>query len=55
LKQGNAADIIGIVLALAGSLWLSAALNVPFVFNGGIVLVAKEDHPGDRRHARPEN
>jgi putative ABC transport system permease protein len=32
--------LIGIALALAGSLWLSALLNVPFVFNGGIVLVA---------------
>jgi putative ABC transport system permease protein len=32
--------LIGIALALAGSLWLSAVLNVPFVFNGGIVLVA---------------
>ncbi|MCX5818807.1 MAG: ABC transporter permease [Deltaproteobacteria bacterium] len=32
--------LIGIVLALGGSLWLSAVLQVPFVFNGGIVLVA---------------
>ena len=32
--------LIGIVLALAGSLWLSAMLHVPFVFNGGIVLIA---------------
>ncbi len=32
--------LIGIALALAGSLWLSAVLNVPFVFNGGIVLIA---------------
>jgi putative ABC transport system permease protein len=32
--------IIGIVLALGGSLWLSVALQVPFVFNGGIVLIA---------------
>jgi putative ABC transport system permease protein len=32
--------LIGIALALGGSLWLSAVLNVPFVFNGGIVLVA---------------
>ena len=32
--------LIGIVLALGGSLWLSAVLNVPFVFNGGIVLIA---------------
>ena len=32
--------LIGIVLALAGSVWLSGFLKVPFVFNGGIVLVA---------------
>jgi putative ABC transport system permease protein len=32
--------LIGIVLALGGSLWLSAVLKVPFVFNGGIVLIA---------------
>jgi len=32
--------LIGIVLALAGSVWLSGILKVPFVFNGGIVLVA---------------
>jgi len=32
--------LIGIVLALAGSVWLAAVLHVPFVFNGGIVLVA---------------
>jgi len=32
--------LIGIVLALAGSVWLSAVFHVPFVFNGGIVLVA---------------
>lgn len=32
--------LIGIALALGGSLWLSAVLNVPFVFNGGIVLFA---------------
>ena len=32
--------LIGIALALGGSLWLSVALQVPFVFNGGIVLVA---------------
>jgi putative ABC transport system permease protein len=31
---------IGIVLALAGSVWLSGALKVPFVFNSGIVLLA---------------
>jgi putative ABC transport system permease protein len=32
--------LIGIALALAGSLWLAAVLNVPLVFTGGIVLVA---------------
>jgi putative ABC transport system permease protein len=32
--------LIGIVLALAGSVWLSGFLKVPFVFNGGIVLIA---------------
>ncbi len=32
--------LIGIALALAGSAWLSGVLKVPFVFNGGIVLVA---------------
>ncbi len=32
--------LIGIVLALAGSVWLSGLLKVPFVFNGGIVLIA---------------
>jgi putative ABC transport system permease protein len=32
--------LIGIVLALAGSIWLASVLRVPFVFNGGIVLVA---------------
>jgi len=32
--------LIGIVLALAGSVWLASVLLVPFVFNGGIVLVA---------------
>jgi putative ABC transport system permease protein len=32
--------LIGIVLALAGSVWLSGMLKVPFVFNGGIVLIA---------------
>ncbi|SEM03906.1 putative ABC transport system permease protein [Syntrophus gentianae] len=32
--------LLGIVLALAGSLWLSGLLNVPFVFNAGIVVVA---------------
>jgi putative ABC transport system permease protein len=32
--------LIGIALALAGSVWLSGFLKVPFVFNGGIVLIA---------------
>jgi putative ABC transport system permease protein len=32
--------LIGIVLALARLPWLSAVLHVPFVFNGGIVLIA---------------
>ena len=32
--------LIGIVLALSASVWLSGILRVPFVFNGGIVLVA---------------
>jgi putative ABC transport system permease protein len=32
--------LIGIALALAGSVWLSGFLKVPFVFNGGIVLLA---------------
>ncbi|MDD5036950.1 MAG: ABC transporter permease [Methylococcaceae bacterium] len=32
--------VIGIILALAGSIWLSDVLKVPFVFNGGIILVA---------------
>ncbi|MEW6185869.1 MAG: ABC transporter permease [Thermodesulfobacteriota bacterium] len=32
--------IIGVLLALAGSFWLAGALNVPFVFNAGIVVVA---------------
>ncbi len=32
--------LIGIVLALAGSVWLSGVLRVPFVFNAGIVVVA---------------
>jgi len=31
---------IGIVLALAGSVWLSGLLHVPFVFDGGLILVA---------------
>lgn len=32
--------VIGIIFALAGSVWLSGVLKVPFVFNGGIILVA---------------
>jgi putative ABC transport system permease protein len=32
--------LIGIGLALAGSLWLASFLRVPFVFNTGIVVVA---------------
>jgi len=32
--------IIGIVLALAGSIWLAGIMKVPFVFNAGIVLIA---------------
>jgi putative ABC transport system permease protein len=32
--------LIGIVLALAGSLWLAGVLRVPFAFNAGIVVVA---------------
>jgi len=32
--------IIGIILALAASVWLSGVLRVPFIFNGTIVLVA---------------
>jgi putative ABC transport system permease protein len=32
--------LIGIVSALAGSLWLSGILRVPFVFNAPIVVVA---------------
>jgi len=32
--------LIGIVLALISSVWLAAVLGVPFIFNGGIVLVA---------------
>jgi len=32
--------LIGIVLAMTGSVWLSAALQVPFVFNGPVVLLA---------------
>ena len=32
--------LIGIGLALAGSLWLASFLRVPFVFNAGIVVIA---------------
>jgi len=32
--------LLGIVLALAGSVWLSSLLHVPFVFNAGIVIIA---------------
>ena len=32
--------IIGIILSLSASLWLTAILRVPFVFNAGIVIVA---------------
>ena len=32
--------LIGIVLALAASIWLSGVLRVPFVFNCGIVIIA---------------
>ena len=32
--------LLGIVLALAGSVWLSGLLRVPFVFNAGIVMIA---------------
>jgi putative ABC transport system permease protein len=32
--------LIGIVLALAGSVWLATVLRVPFVFNAGIVVIA---------------
>ncbi len=32
--------IIGIILALAASIWLTGLLRVPFVFNGPIVFVA---------------
>jgi hypothetical protein len=44
--------LIGIVLALAGSLWLSAALHKPFVLNGRIVLIAeKQGHLGGNEPA----
>jgi putative ABC transport system permease protein len=32
--------LIGIVLALAASVWLASILSVPFVFNAGIMIVA---------------
>jgi putative ABC transport system permease protein len=32
--------IIGIVLALTGSFWATSAMNVPFIFNAGIVVLA---------------
>ncbi|MCU0639217.1 MAG: ABC transporter permease [Candidatus Krumholzibacteria bacterium] len=32
--------ITGIVLALASSLWVAQILGVPFIFNGGIVILA---------------
>ena len=32
--------LIGIVLALAASVWLASMLRVPFVFNAGIVVIA---------------
>jgi len=32
--------LIGIVLALAGSVWLSGLLKVPFVFNAGIMIIS---------------
>jgi len=32
--------ILGIILALAGSVWLSSLLHVPFVLNAGIVVIA---------------
>jgi putative ABC transport system permease protein len=32
--------LIGIVLALAASVWLAGVLGVPFVFNAGIVVIA---------------
>jgi len=32
--------LIGIVAALAGSVWLASVLRVPFVFNAGIVVIA---------------
>ena len=32
--------LIGIVAALAGSLWLAGILHVPFALNAGIVIIA---------------
>ena len=32
--------LLGIVLALAGSVWLASLLNVPFVFNAGIMVIS---------------
>jgi putative ABC transport system permease protein len=32
--------LIGIILALAASVWLAGVLRVPFVFNGPIVFVS---------------
>lgn len=32
--------LTGIILALAGSVWLAGIMKVPFVFNAGIVLIA---------------
>lgn len=32
--------LIGILLALATSVWLAGLLRVPFVFNGGIIVIA---------------
>lgn len=32
--------LIGIILALAASVWLAGLLQVPFVFNGGIIAIA---------------
>jgi putative ABC transport system permease protein len=32
--------VIGVLLALAGSFWLAGVLNVPFVFDAGIMVIA---------------
>jgi putative ABC transport system permease protein len=32
--------LIGILLALGGSVWLTGVLRVPFIFNTGIVVIA---------------